>query len=105
MAKQPEREIIEYICPECGCNQSYKNITKYSVAGECVSCGEMTFYEKTKEYDLPKPPPEIECPYCHSKNTKKISGISKAGSVAVWGIFSIGKVTKQWHCNNCKSDF
>ena len=37
MAKQPEREIIEYICPECGCNQSYKNITKYSVAGECVS--------------------------------------------------------------------
>ena len=46
-----------------------------------------------------------ECPYCHSKNTKKISGISKAGSVAMFGIFAIGKVSKQWHCNNCKSDF
>lgn len=46
-----------------------------------------------------------ECPYCHSKNTKKISGISKAGSVALWGVFAVGKVSKQWHCNNCKSDF
>lgn len=46
-----------------------------------------------------------ECPYCHSKNTKKISGVSKAGSVAMWGIFAMGKVSKQWHCNNCKSDF
>lgn len=46
-----------------------------------------------------------ECPYCHSKNTKKISGISKAGSVALWGVFAVGKVSKQWHCNSCKSDF
>lgn len=46
-----------------------------------------------------------ECPYCHSKNTKKISGLSKAGSVALWGVFAVGKVSKQWHCNNCKSDF
>lgn len=46
-----------------------------------------------------------ECPYCHSKNTKKISGLSKAGSVALWGVFAVGKVNKQWHCNNCKSDF
>lgn len=46
-----------------------------------------------------------ECPYCHSKNTKKISGLSKAGSVALWGIFAVGKVSKQWHCNSCKSDF
>lgn len=46
-----------------------------------------------------------ECPYCHSKNTKKISGLSKAGSVALWGVFAVGKVSKQWHCNNCNSDF
>ena len=48
---------------------------------------------------------EIECPYCHSTNTKKISTASKAGNIALLGIFSIDKVTKQWHCNNCKSDF
>ena len=47
----------------------------------------------------------ITCPYCHSTNTKKISGISKAGSVALFGVFAVGKVSKQWHCNNCNSDF
>lgn len=47
----------------------------------------------------------VECPYCHSKNIKKISGLSKAGSVALFGIFAVGKAGKQWHCNNCNSDF
>lgn len=49
--------------------------------------------------------PTVECPYCHATNTKKISGMSKAGSVALFGIFAMGKVNKQWHCNNCNSDF
>lgn len=40
------------------------------------------------------------CPTCNSTNVKKISGLSKAGSVAMWGIFS-QKVKKQMHCNNC----
>ncbi|MCM1234298.1 MAG: hypothetical protein NC489_29695 [Ruminococcus flavefaciens] len=47
----------------------------------------------------------IKCPYCQSTNTKKISNVSKAGSVAVFGVLAAGKVSKQWHCNNCKSDF
>ncbi len=45
------------------------------------------------------------CPYCNSADLKKISGLSKVGSVALWGIFAMGKVGKQWHCNSCKSDF
>lgn len=45
-----------------------------------------------------------KCPTCQSANIKKISGISKAGSVALWGIFS-QKVKKQWHCNNCGSEW
>lgn len=47
----------------------------------------------------------VECPYCHSKDTKKISNLSKAGSVALFGIFALGKTSKQWHCNQCNSDF
>ena len=47
----------------------------------------------------------IKCPYCQSTNTKKISTMSKAGSVALFGVFAMGKVSKQWHCNNCNSDF
>ena len=47
----------------------------------------------------------VECPYCHSKDTEKISNLSKAGSVALFGIFALGKTSKQWHCNVCNSDF
>ena len=57
--------------------------------------------------ELTPPPskPTVPCPYCQSTNTKKISGLSKAGSVALFGIFALGKTTKQWHCNECGSDF
>ena len=48
--------------------------------------------------------PQITCPYCHSTNTKKISAVSRAGSIGLFGIFS-KKVGKQWHCNSCGSDF
>ena len=45
-----------------------------------------------------------KCPTCSSTNIKKISGLSKAGSVAMWGIFS-RKVHKQWHCDSCGSEW
>lgn len=54
-------------------------------------------YENSKEKS-------VECPYCHSKDTKKISTTSKVVNTAVWGIFGT-KRHKQWHCNKCKSDF
>lgn len=47
---------------------------------------------------------KVHCPYCNSTRCRKISTISKAGSVALFGIFS-QKVKKQWHCDNCGSDF
>ena len=47
----------------------------------------------------------IECPYCHATNVKKISIGSKAAHTALFGIFSIGRNSKQWHCNHCNSDF
>ena len=43
----------------------------------------------------------IKCPNCGSINTKKISGVSKVGSVALFGIFSVGKLTKTYQCNKC----
>ena len=52
----------------------------------------------------PKEENKVHCPYCNSTNVNKISGLSKAGSIAMFGIFS-RKVHKQWHCNNCGSDF
>ena len=49
--------------------------------------------------------PIVECPYCHSTNTKKITNTSKAMHTALFGVFSFGRNNKQFHCNNCKADF
>lgn len=46
-----------------------------------------------------------KCPTCQSADIKKISDLSKAGSVAVLGVLAAGKVSKQWHCNNCGSEW
>lgn len=47
---------------------------------------------------------QVTCPYCKSTNTKKISAASRAGSILGFGLFS-KKLGKEWHCNNCNSDF
>lgn len=47
---------------------------------------------------------KIECPYCHSKCTSKITTTAKVTNVVLFGIFGT-KRFRQWHCNNCGSDF
>ena len=47
---------------------------------------------------------QVICPYCKSTNTKKISAVSRAGSILGFGLFS-KKLGKEWHCNDCNSDF
>lgn len=47
----------------------------------------------------------VECPYCHATNVRKISMTSKAVHTTLFGIFSMSRNGKQWHCNNCNSDF
>lgn len=48
--------------------------------------------------------PRVTCPYCHSTNCTKISGLNRAVSIGFWGLMS-KKIGKQWHCNGCGSDF
>lgn len=105
-----------YRCNKCDNRYSFDTSKEYSKL--CPICNEeMEFFyngncytelaEKVKNQTpiVPSSKPTITCPYCHSTNTKKISGISKVGSVALFGVFAVGKVSKQWHCNNCGSDF
>lgn len=47
---------------------------------------------------------QVECPYCHSTNTSKITTSSKVVNTALWGILGT-KRYKNYHCNNCNSDF
>ena len=116
-------------CPECLCPLNKENISTIPDGGcvKAVSTDEnfmkaMTeLYENDPiEYQLKisqfkanlkqqvsskvEEDNKVHCPYCNSTNVNKISGLSKAGSIAMFGIFS-RKVHKQWHCNNCGSDF
>ena len=100
----------EYICPECGKSMWY--LSSYEIDENTgLTVGE-SWYDSSREKKSPAPfsqpqhqTPTITCPYCKSTDCKKISGLSKAGSVALWGIFALGKTTKQWHCRSCGSDF
>lgn len=47
---------------------------------------------------------KVRCRYCNSDNVKKITAGDRAVSYAFFGLFS-NKRGKEWHCNNCGSDF
>ena len=53
---------------------------------------------KPQKQNVPK------CPTCGSTKLSKVSTMSKAGSVIMWGLFS-QKVKKTWHCDNCKYEW
>lgn len=99
-------DIADIPCDKCGCDKSFiMKQVEYDLI-ICTNCGNPSINNKIKPNThniISKP--TITCPYCKSTNTKKISSISKVSSVAIWGIFALGKTNKQWHCNNCKSDF
>lgn len=105
-----ERE--EYLCPECGGKLTYietyeidpltdKVVNRYV---ESAREERSPWEHKSSEFQY-STNPTITCPYCKSTNCKKISALSKAGSVFMWGIFAMGKASKEWHCNNCNSNF
>ncbi|RHS68113.1 hypothetical protein DW954_01885 [Clostridium sp. AM45-5] len=50
------------------------------------------------EIPLPK------CPYCGSLKVRKISTGKRMFSIGLFGLGS-SKIGKQWHCNECNSDF
>ncbi len=88
------------ICPSCNCKCA--DCIKY-----CPRCnrylGNVEKIPDPKPYKGPQSisqKPVVECPYCHSTNTTKISiGDRYIGTV------NFAAFGKQWHCNGCGSDF
>ncbi|MBQ2396107.1 MAG: hypothetical protein II304_03565 [Bacteroidales bacterium] len=100
-AKAQNVKIVNTICKNCECETSFYTSSQYADISWCAECGKET-------YSIIKQPISafnVKCPYCESKNTRKITATSKAVSAVTFGIFSIGKITKEWHCNDCKSNF
>lgn len=86
-------------CPSCG----------RKIDGEkyCPACN----YYMGNIPDTPRPSyfavdnkPRVTCPYCHSANCTKISGVHRWLSTGLFGIAS-SDIGKQWKCNNCGSKF
>lgn len=102
-------EDFPTICPKCKYEHSLVKEMKYDsgkiIFGECKNCGAMTFQKKNDEEIIFKSENTVTCPFCQSTNCKKISGASKIGKVALFGVFAAGNVSKTWHCNNCGSNF
>lgn len=88
-------KAIEYIQNQTGCDFDIAN----QIVHEWMNKSNVE-YRNPNENVI-----KVECPYCHSTKTVKISNISKAGHFALFGIFSLSRNSKQWHCNNCGSDF
>lgn len=93
------------ICPKCG-----KEMEKYG-QGDCDTelaeqRRQQAEYERsTMSYINPmNGKPIVQCPYCKSTNTTKISATSKVVNTALFGLLGT-KRHKQWHCNGCKSDW
>lgn len=73
------------VCPKCGC--------------DFISEDEYRLYANPSSTSS-----IVECPYCHANDTKKISTTSRVISTSLFGLGS-KKLGKQYHCNNCNSDF
>lgn len=72
-----------------------KHINDFEKQNAALAHGKEILEEKNRS---PK------CTYCGSSNIKKIGLLSRAVSAELWGLGS-KKIGKQWHCNNCGSDF
>lgn len=44
---------------------------------------------------------KVLCPNCKSEKVHKISGLNKAGSAVLFGVFSLGKLNKTYECDDC----
>lgn len=101
-----EGDVVKAFCETCGKDTFMKIIIAIDgTCGICSKCKHYTMLKKNPNYRPQSDKPTVECPYCHSTNTKKITNLSKAAHTAMFGIFSIGRNSKEWHCNNCNSDF
>ena len=102
----PESDVRErYLCPDCGHEMWYW--TSSDIDDETGLVRENYRDQERKDnspYINVQSKPTVECPYCQSTDTKKISATSKVLNTAMFGIFGT-KRHKQWHCNNCNSDF
>ena len=114
--------VKAYECKKC--NKYVYFMPQDTILEKCKTCGKPLYFCYENPYNpkggikaiksasnsksnycaVNSKPISVNCPYCNSTETKKITSTSRLLSMGIWGLAS-GKVGKQWHCNSCKSDF
>lgn len=114
-------QVLTYKCDKCGFRKDF--LSNQQINDKCKVCGNKMMLFNSRKYNpknglnavknsnvkhsidsQTKSNLVVECPYCHSTNTSKISTTAKVVNIALFGIFG-QKRKHQWHCNNCGSDF
>ena len=90
MQYDKEQDIL--ICPECG------HTLRFTTPEE-----EAQIEQNRRLYEIQNSN-KVTCPYCSSANIGKITTVSRMVSTGLFGLGS-KKIGKQYHCNNCGSDF
>lgn len=102
---------VAYMCPICNQIHFFDKDSRFSTI--CPDCNvEMELIEqkwtsteaeeKRRLNKINSPVTIVECPYCHSMNTSKISTVSRMTSTAMFGLAS-KKIGKTHKCNDCGS--
>lgn len=111
-------------CPHCGCpiektiacarcgydtDLTYKQIQEKGCIVNCDNSGyevRVTTPEEEirREIQRQNEVKTVECPYCHSTNTTKISTTAKVTNIAMFGLLG-NKRKKTFHCNNCEYEW
>lgn len=81
-------------CPHCGCPISDINSSNPDELQRTLPQKQTTSHV-TSAPNIPK------CPTCGSTKIIKMSLANKAGSVALVGVFALGRISKTFKCNNC----
>ena len=90
---------VHLICKKCG------YVHQLNETQEHIEFIEKASAERQQNYDKSHGNPKlVKCPYCGSTSCNKIGNIKRSLSVALFGIGS-SKLGKQWHCNNCGSEW
>ena len=95
-------EIVqEYIRKNCIYNMSDFNIQKENERLKSVQDLETHIKESHNRSEAKIQNNIPKCPTCESSDIEKISGMNKVGSGALFGIFSLGHISKTFKCKNC----
>lgn len=96
-----ESGAINYVKQITGCNDVIaKNLLKFYGKSEKNTSDNTDTAPSQQESSKPT----VQCPYCKSTNTHKITTTAKVVNTALFGLFGT-KRNKQWHCDGCGSEW